>query len=871
VTLLTRFLNLLPRRRHALEADAQEELQALRDLVDPTEARELGNLTRATENAREQWGIAWLDQFLRDVRMAYRTLRKSPGYTIACVAVLALGIGANTAIFSVVEAVILRPLQYPQVNRLVHVWLKIPSLPEPLGPRMQVSRVIFQEWQKQTDIFSDLAAYQEAPLTETGFERPSTVSTGYATGNLFHLLGAYAAAGRSFSPEEQQKGADHVVILSDAYFEKRFHREASALGKSVTLGKIDYTIIGALPSTFKLPAIYGGMEQKKPDLWIPVSRLWNVANDDTSLQLYVIGLLQPGVKIDQARTVISALQKRLNKSDPERFVIEESNINPLDVEAKSEEVNLALYVLLGAVGFLLLIGCANLANLTMARATKRAREISIRRALGASRGRIILQLLTESLIVATLGAVAGLLLSKGILVALTRIPTIVPQPDQLELNLPVLAFTAAISLLTTLLFGLAPAVSASRVSVNRALKSRGGGGASATLGRSRQFLTAIEVGLAVILLCGSGLLLRSFVGLLRTGLGFDTHQLLVADVDLPDIRYPDSGGRERYYQALLAKVKAIPGVTFAGFSNTLPIHSTNFSTFTLAGKPKPKISESPTADTGFVSLGYFQSVGLPIRAGRDFTETDVAQNLHGKGDGVMMINQAFADKFFRNENPLGQRVLFNDRPFQVVGVATNFLVWGGIDEAHPQFFVAGMDGPKGLLILRTAVPPATISDEVRNAMLSLDKELPVTKVETMDHSIDEVATEPKSVLVLLSTFAGLALLLAMIGVYSVLANLVASRTREIGIRMALGATPQGIGRMVAAQSLWPVLGGLVVGLAASLAVSRLLTDFLFGVSPADPLTFALTVSAIAIAAPLAVWGPVRRATRVECTVALREE
>jgi putative ABC transport system permease protein len=809
--------------------------------------------------------------FLHDLRTSLRALARSPGYAVACVAVLALGIGANTSIYSVVYAVILKPLPYPNVTRLVFVWEKFPFLPEPIGPRMQVQRVAYLEWQRQSTTFENMAAFQVAPLNEEGVERPRTISTGFASANLLPLLGVHASRGRLFRPEEEQKASDGVVVLSDAYFDQRFHRDPSALGQSITLGRAHYTVIGILPSRFHLPSIYEGNDQKKPDVWLPLTRLWNRPADDTTFQLYVVGLLKPGVSLDQARAVMSGLQARLNKSDAERYPATDANVFPFTVEDTSPERNLALYVLLGAVGFLLLIGCANLANLTMARARRRAREIAIRRAVGASRGRIVTQLLTESLLVSLAGAAVGVLLAQATIKGLAHyLP--VPRPEDIGLNWSVFAFAGGVSILTTLLFGLAPAVTASAISVNEALKTRGGGGASAPLARSRQALTAAEVALALILLCGAGLLIRSFAKLVQIGVGFKTEQLAVANVNLPELRYPDAPSRARFYNALVQRARAIPGVAAAGAATTLPLRGFTAQTFRIAGRPTPVPNETPNADVANVSLDYFRVLGLPILAGHNFTADDVARNAAAKGDGVVIVNQIFATKFFSGQNPLGQRLLLeNDRPFEIVGLVADFLVMGATSEARPQFFAAGIDSPGGLLLLRTKVPPESLSDAIRLALWSLDQELPAAEVTSMDHIVSEAVADERSMVVLLSVFAGLALLLAMIGVSSVLANLVASRTREIGIRVALGATPTGIGRMVAVHSVKPLAVGLVLGLAGSLALTRVLRSLLVGITPNDPVTLVSAIAAVVLVAPLAMWVPVRRATRVECTVALREE
>lgn len=856
-------------RRRAAEDDMREELVSLRSMAKPGE---LGNLTQAAENARAEWSWPRLERIGRDLAMAFRTLRKSPGYSLACISILALGIGANTAMFSVIDAVVLRPLPFPEANRMVYLWQKFPSLPWPLGPRMSSPRIVYQEWQKQHELFDDIAAYNVQPLNEVGVAKPRTLEAAYVSSNLLPLLGAHAARGRMFRADEEQKDADHVVVLSDRYFEQRFHGDASILGKPVTLGREAYTVIGVLPPRFRLPTVWEGVDQKKPDVWIPLSRTWNKPEDEVAFSLYVVARRKAGVPLEQVRVVLNALQARLNQSDKERFFTTQVSVFPFAEEDQSPYVNLALYVLLGAVGLLLLIGCANLANLTMVRAAKRAREISIRRALGATRARVVGQLLTESFLLSLAGATAGVLLSQAIIHGLLRSQAPISRPEEIELNWFVFAFAGAACLLTTFLFGLAPAVNVSKVGLNEALKSRGGGGASASMARGRGLLTTVEVGLAVVLLCASGLLIRTFVKLLDTGLGFSTDKLVIADVGLPDVRYPDAASRRRFYSALIARARTIPGVTAVTVASTLPLRGIRFTSFGFPGAAKPKnANELPSADVAEVGSGYMRLMGLPILQGRDFTSADYAQS-RKKADGTLLVNRAFAEKFFKGRNPVGERLLLeDDRPFEIVGVAENFLVWGAIQAPRPQFFRPQADGASGLLLLRTAVPPETILDDARSALLALDPELPVTSVVTMEGAIREAASDIRLTISLMAAFAALALLLAMIGVYSVLSNLVASQTRELGIRMALGATTSSVAWMVIGQSMKPVVIGLVVGLTGGYGLSRVLQSLTEGVVPPDPLTFALVSVAVLLVAPLAVWGPVRKATSVECTVALREE
>ncbi|MEP6961848.1 MAG: ABC transporter permease, partial [Acidobacteriota bacterium] len=685
-------------------------------------------------------------------------------------------------------------------------------------------------------------------------------------------LGAQARVGRLFRADEETPAADRVAMISDGYYQKRFASDPAALEKTITLSGTDYTVIGVLPRGFRLPATYGGENRSDPEVFIPLSRLWTRPELDKYTILNVAGRLKPGVTVDKAQAELTSLTARLHASDEERFGLEKAHVYTFAAENRSEELEGALYVLLGAVAFVLLIACANLANLTLARATRRAREIAVRRALGASRGQIIGYLLMESFLVSLAGMAVALLLAQWLsqgLVALA--PSDFIRPGMGELSVPVFAFAAAVSVVTAFLFGLMPAVIASRTSVNMALKS-GDRAVSAVGSHSRQWLTVAEVAMALILLAGAGLLLRSFTKIVSTNLGFDVRNMAVVDVELPENLYRDEVSRSRALTDLLAKARAIPGVKSAGITDTLPMHRITWVSFEIAGRPKPELKDLPTADFARVSPEYLSVMGLPLLTGRGITAADVKRNA-GRGAGVVMINQEFADKFLPGVDPLQQRLMLNDgkRAYSIVGVVGNFRAMGAETEIRPQYFMAGVDSSASILVMRTALPPESMADEIRTVLGAVDKSLMTADVKTMEGYVQDWQALRRFGLILLCTFAAIALVLAMVGVYSVLTNLVASRTREIGIRMALGASPSGIGRMIVRQSMQPIAIGLVVGLAVSLGLSRFIESMLFEVKPHDPLTFTLAVLAVLLAAPLAIWIPMRRATRVECTVALREE
>jgi len=811
-------------------------------------------------------------------RQAVRALAKSRGYAAACVAVLALGIGANVAIFSLMFDAILKPLPYPDADRLVLIYGGFPSLPAPMTNHMPVSRIAYEEWRRQATAFVGVEAFHEASFRETGDERPRVLATELVSAGFLPLLGVKPQVGRLFRAEEETPGADAVVILSDRYYEQRFSRDPSALGTALTFGGATYTVIGVMPRDFYLPATLGGEHQGRPDVYIPLSRTWTRPEVDRQSILSVAARLRPEIPLAQARAEMKLLGARLHQSDLERFPFADAHVFSFAEEHRSADLDRALFVLLGAVGLVLLTGCANLANLTLARASRRSREIAIRLALGASRGDIVRQLLIESLLLSAAGAAAGLLLARW---AISGLLVLAPQdsmrPGMGQLSLPVYLFAVAIAAVTVVLFGLAPAVAASATELNTALKS-GDRAASHGSDRSRKYLIGAEVAMALILISGAGLLLRSFAKVVATELGFNVEHLLVVDIDLPEAEYPDRGVRSRLFEDILEKAKGLPGVTAATMSNSLPLHRVSMTSFDVVGQPPRPPGEVVTADYANVLPGYLNILGVPVVAGRDLTiedvvrEREVGEDASKNGtEGAALVNRAFAEKFLPGVDPLQQRLVVNDRRIAIVGITANFRALGAEEEIRPQFFRPGLESEAGVLLLKSGLSVDALSAQVRTLLGSIDEKLSTAPIQTLDDFVDEWLEYRWFGLVLLSIFAGVALALAMLGVHSVLANLVSARTREIRIRMTLGATRSGIIRLVVGQSAPPILCGLAVGLAGSLALGVVIRSMLFQVPPYDPVTFTLAAAAILAVTPLALWWPIRRATRVACTVALREE
>jgi putative ABC transport system permease protein len=808
-----------------------------------------------------------------DLLDALRMLRRSPGYALTCIAVLALGIGANAAIFSVIYSVVLQPLPYPDPSRLVMVWERFPNMPDPPGSRLQITHYSYLAWQRQNTVFSDMAGFRDMSLNETGIDRPDHVDTGFAAVNLFSLLGIRSRAGRLFTSAEETQGHDRVAVLSDAFFASHYHRDPSALGRSITLGGVAYNIIGVLPPRFHLPALGQGMDQMKPEVWVPLSRLWNKAADETDHQLFVAARLAPGVTVAQARAQMDGIERRLGELNPKSNKGFTASVFPFEVEDTSPTLHRALYVLLAAVGMLLLIACANLANLTLARAALRSREISIRLALGATRARIVRQLIAESLLVSMAGAAVGLLLATWCVQGMLALnPPDIQRPELIEINWTVFAFAAALSLLTTLLFGLAPSIAGSATDLNATLKSAGGWGGSAARLRSRQFLIIVEVALALMLVAGAGLMLRSFYELISEGVGFETGHLLTLEISLPAERYASGESQSRFFRNLLDRVRTLPGVSMATVVDNLPLHQIRLTSFRLAGRPEPPIDALPLSDNARMDPQFPSVLGLRLLSGRFLTDADLAHTEKGQ-DRVALVNQTFVQKFFPNQDAVGKRLLAGAQKFSIdiVGVVADFTPIGAENGKRPEIFLPDLQLDAATLILRTRGAPESYTKPLQAVVGSLDHDLPADKVLTMDYYNNDILAQRKFNTLLIGVFAALALLLAMIGIYGVLSNLVASRVREIGIRMAIGASPAEIGRLILRQSMLPVTLGLAIGLAGTFALGQFLQALLFRVEPRDPLTLAASAIAILLISPVALYVPLRRATGVDCTVALREE
>ena len=801
----------------------------------------------------------------QDLRYGMRMLLKKPGFTAAAVVALALGIGANTAIFSVVNAVLFKPLNYREPERLVTLGHSYPKL-NLLAP---ISPAGYQSY-KTSSAFEDVATFYPFNYNLTAQGEPERVPGRRVTANFFSLLGQETARGRVFLPEEEQLGRDRVVILGNGLWQRRFGSEPDLLGKTITLNNESYTVVGVMPASFQ----FG-----KDELWTPLAFTPEQLSPNQRGNEYLgsIARLKPNVTLEQAQAEMNTIVNRLVTETPDDFPPAGSWSVPIKFlhEEFVGDIRPALLVLLGAVGFLLLIACANVANLMLARATARRKEIAIRTALGAGRLRLIRQLLTESVLLAFVGGVAGLLLAVwGVDLLLALNPDTVPRAREIGIDESVLGFTLGISLLTGILFGLVPALQASRTDLTETLKE--GGRSSATGARlrsARSILVIAEVAVALVLLVGAGLLLRSFSRLLNVDPGFQTDNLLTMQIALPATKYREPQQVRSFYGQLIERVKNLPGVQSAGAVSNLPLSgSVTSGNFQIEGRPVPPGTPSPHSDRRAATADYLSTMRISLLKGRYFTDRDVAD-----APQVAIIDETMAKLYWPNEDPVGRRLTFeggdNPRWREIVGVvgpvkhkALDADLRGQLYFPHAQSSQAGM-----YLVVRAANDPMSLASTVRAAVRAVDVDQPVYNVRAMKEVLDNSVAQRRFSVLLLGIFAGVAMVLAAVGLYGVMSYTVTQRTHEIGIRMALGAQGGDVLKMVLGQGTVLALTGIVIGLIAAFALTRVMSSLLFGVSATDPVTFATIALLLAGVALLACYIPARRATKVEPVVALKYE
>lgn len=799
---------------------------------------------------------------LSDFRFALRTFRRTPLLVGAAVLATGLGVGANTAIFSVIRAVLLRPLPYRDPARVVMVWEKNPVFKGMLAERLPVAARNFLEWKRDATSFQALEATNFAIFDLTGGDRPEEVSAALVTPGFFDLFGRPPVLGRAFAPGEDAPGSNGVVILSDGLWRRRFAASPNIIGRRLTASGKDYTVIGVLPPDFHLPATFEGMEANLADFWVPLPK----PTPETEFQrrLYVYGRLRPGATLGAARAEMDAVAKRLQT----RFAQDHNftaTVFPIVTEDLSPATVRTVWALQVAVGFVLLIACANVANLLLARAAGRAREMAIRTAVGASRARLIRQALAESLLLGAFGGALGVVLADF---AMRGISALAP-PDnyhfqEIALDWTVLAFAAAVATVSGILFGLAPALTAAAGNLRDALVNDARSGVGRGAKRFRAGLVVAEVAAAVVLLAGAGLMIRSLAAALHVNPGFDPEHVLTAHVRLPEYRYGKPEQERTFCNALLDRLSQIPGVQSAAIGGNLPMtDSLNVRSFRAVGDDTPR-----ETDAKMVSETYFQAARTPILQGRGFTRQEAET-----GADVLVVNETFARTTFPGRGALGQGVRFGDRkgPSVIVGIVPDTHELGLEEPARAEVYMPSRALARMAVMLRTAGDPMSFSNALTSAVWAIDKDQPVVDIKSLAEHLRVSTAQRRFDTLLFGGLAGLALLLAAVGVYGVLSYSVLLRTREIGVRVALGAQSRHVVGLILRNGLTMTAIGLAVGAAGALALTRLMQDIVFGVSPSDPVAFAAAVIVLLLVAFAACYIPARRAASVDPLQSLRAE
>ena len=861
-----------------VDQECSEEIQAYLDLLTEAQLREgvssqearrnalieLGGVEQVEERVREIRMGRLIETVWRDVRTGVRSLVHSPVFTVVTVVSLALGIGANTAIFSVVNSLLLRPLPYPESDRLVDVWHTPPQQSFPGLDKFSVSPANYLDWKAQSTAFEQMAVYTHVGLSLSTSNDPLPLIGAAVSSDFFSVLRTNATRGRTFTPDEERTGHDQVVVIGNGLWQRAFGANPNIIGQSLTLNSRSFIVVGIMPAGFEFP--------REAELWVPLA--WDEKERQTrSIHDYaVVARLKQNVSLAQAQAEMSTISSRLEQQYPDADKGWGAVVIPLRQDLVGD-IRLALLVLFGAVGFVLLIACANVANLMFARGANRTKEIAVRIALGAGRGRLVRQLLTESVLLAVTGGLLGLLLAvwgSKMLVQLGSLPT----SGDIGIDTWALGFTLLVSFAAGIIIGIVPAVQFTRTSISESLKQGSGRtGGSPIKQHTRKVLVISEVALSLVLLIGAGLMIRSFWKLQNVDPGFDTKNALTMSLGLNFIRYSDPHQWLAFADRAIEQIRAVPGVVSVGTTTKTPLTGGGSTQpFSIEGRPTAAIAEQPMAQTRYISPDYFRAIGIPLRQGRIFNDQDRDNSVP-----VVIISEAMARRFWPGENPIGRRLTpsfhLQQGAREIVGVVGDVKTSGLDADASAMMYLPYKQAPQPFMsfVVRTASNPESLIQPVSKAIYSIDKDQALTNVQTMEQVLTKSFSDRRFNMTLLLTFAAVALLLATVGVYGVMNYTVTLRRRELGIRMALGAKRMDVLRLVLGQGLTLTLIGVGAGLISAYALTRLMASLLYGVSATDYLTFG-SVSAVLIAVGLAAsYVPARRATKVNPTIALRAE
>ena len=815
-----------------------------------------------------------MNSLFQDMRYGVRQLLKSPGFSAIAGLTLALGIGANTAIFSVVNGVLLHPLPFKDPDRIVRVWHTPPAKSFPGMSFFSVSAANYFDWQRENHVFERMAIYNYRGFTLTGVAQPLQVDASAVSSGFFETLGVPPLLGRVFSPEEDHPGHTNVVVLSYRFWQEHFGANPDVVNHNVTMDGQNYLIAGVMPESFRFPEF--------AQMWTPMGWTDKERTVRGEHHSVVIARLRPGVDVKQAQAEMNTISSRLEQLYPADDKGWGALVVPLHADLV-KDVRPALLVLLGAVAFVLLIGCANVTSLTLARTLGRQKEIAIRNALGASFGRLLRQVLTESVLLAIIGGTLGLMIAPlGQRLILAFLGNQMPGAVTVHLDVMVLAFTACLSVLTGVFAGVLPAMRLAKSDVNQALK-QGLGRTDVSSGSqaTRRILVTAEVALSLVLLVGAGLMIRSFQHLQNVEPGFESHGVLTMTAAVAQSKFPEPTQFINFFEQVLQRVRGLPSVEAAGVIDDIPLNQEgSHQPIQIEGQPEVAMADQPEVDVRLISPGYLQAMHIPLLRGRDFGDQDV----NGRPASIL-ISESMARRFWPGENPIGKRLTLTfspDRIREVVGVVGDVKL-DSLDQSRPsatlyvpldQISASGPNGWKSFpltLVVRSATAPASMVSAVTSVVHEVDGTVPVRDVFTMDDVIANSLTQPRFNMFLLGVFAGLALLLAAIGIYSVLSYSVRQRVPEIGIRLALGATVSDVLRMVVIEGMKPTLIGVAIGGATALAMGRLVASLIFQVKPTDPATFVAVAALLAFIALLACIIPAYRASRVDPVIALRNE